>query len=129
MLPGIKAMPRATASENAAMVTKNGGRCPLLAAAAVKNGQATAPKLQKKLRRLNVALRRSGFAAATSKFAAGTANPNPAPYEAMERIPTILGPDNRHESPRVINSSPTFIGNLNPHRAANTPEHATAQVE
>src|SRR5215831_13408832 len=100
MLLGIKAMPIAIVKEDPATIAKNVGRCPVLAAAAMKKGQDTAPKLQKKLSRLRVALRCAGLAAATSRFAAGTASPSPAPYKAMDRIPTIFGPESRDKSPR-----------------------------
>jgi len=75
----VRAIPMTTTTENVETQSRKSGICWLLAAAATRNGQATAPVLQKKFSRFRVALRRPGFAAATSRFPAGTANPIPPP--------------------------------------------------
>jgi hypothetical protein len=47
----------------------------------------------------------------------------------MEKMPTIREPKSKHDKPAAIKVSPSFMGKRNPHREANTPEHATAHVE
>src|SRR5579862_1130028 len=76
---GIRAIPPATINPIADTAPRNHEIAPPFAAAATRNGQATAPTLQQKLSKFSVALRRPGFTCATSRFAAGTARPIPKP--------------------------------------------------
>src|SRR5579864_7863619 len=126
---GMAAIPIAIRSENPATIARNSVILWLFEAAATRKGQATAPALQQKLSRFNVALRRPGFTSATSRFAAGTASPKPNPEAAMHRIPMIFGPASSNPTPTLISKSPAFIANRNPHRDTSTPESATAKVE
>src|ERR1700728_849202 len=126
---GMAAIPIVTRSAHPATVARKNGIRWLLAAAATKNGQATAPALQQKLSRFRVALRRPGFTSATSEFAAGTASPMPPPEAAMHRIPIILGPASNNPTPALISSKPALMANRNPQRETSTPESATAKVE
>src|SRR5258708_15895078 len=97
-------------------MTRKSGILLTLEAAATIKGQATAPTLHEKLRRLRAAPLRPGLSAATNKLMAVIATPRPVPQLKRQISPATCELDGSEPTPTALPTTPPPTANRSPHR-------------